>query len=222
MRLHRFQPTTCLLLALATLPATAQPPSAERVARDYLIAAGQPADKVETRLDAVKRQSRFNDELIADVVVLRPDFVADGPQAALYMAIVQHHGGERPWCIRTKGNVQGATVANVQVSPITYLLPPGGYSVLMMALVGRDGDGQYPYRENLSTTYWRPDLSAPEAERCARTEPALLQAWLADPGYRSYPDFVQSRALTQDDLDATRLSDEDLQGVFDLAPVDDE
>ena len=157
-----------------------------------------------------------------DIVLLRPNYVVDAPQAAFYLAIVRNHSADRAWCVRPKGTVRGETAEGVTVSPDNFLVAPGQYSVLMMALVAKDGAGRYDYSDAIATTFWPPDPSAPAATACRGRVPSQLDAWLADPGYRSYPDFLASRETEQEALDATRLSDEDLQDVFDLEPVEDE
>jgi hypothetical protein len=211
-----------LLLAFAATAAAAEPPRAEQVARQFLKDNGQPAEAVDTRLDATSRLSQYNEDLSQDIVLLRPNFVVDAPQAAFYLAIVRNHSADRAWCVRPKGTVRGETAEGVTVSPDNFLVPPGQYSVLMMALVAKDDAGRYDYSDAIATTFWPPDPSAPAATACRGRVPSQLDAWLADPGYRSYPDFLASRETAQEALDATRLSDEELQDVFDLEPVEDE
>lgn len=167
------------------------PLTAQETLENVLVARGMARSDMAQLMDFTGRQLDLGWGLILDQAFAVPLVVFDEKSTGLALALVRNTGGVSA-CVRVKGDMRGESVFEEAVTAEDVLVLPGN----AVSVIGggiRTTTGEWDVNMDAGVAIWQAPVGATDAALCKQSAPALLAAWLAEPGFEHFADFARKR-----------------------------
>ena len=172
-------------------PAAPAPQTAKEVLVNVLVSRGMVKSDIDQLMAFTGRQLDLGWGLGLDQAFAVPLVVFDENSTGLALAVVRN-AGDAPACVRVKGDMRGESVFEEAVTAEDVLVLPGN----AVSVIGggiRTTTGEWDVNMDAGVAIWQAPVGATDAALCKQSAPALLAAWLAEPGFEHFADFAKKR-----------------------------
>ncbi|HEX4854386.1 hypothetical protein [Arenimonas sp.] len=177
--------------AAPAAPARPVPLTAQETLENVLVARGMARSDMAQLMDFTGRQLDLGWGLILDQAFAVPLVVFDEKSTGLALALVRNTGSVSA-CVRVKGDMRGESVFEEAVTAEDVLVLPGN-AVSVIGAGIRTTTGDWDVNMDAGVAIWQAPVGATDAALCQQSAPALLAAWLAEPGFEHFADFANKR-----------------------------